>query len=99
MPISGYARRRSIPLIVDDAHPGVKQAFEQASGVGRDRPIHHRIPLEWAHRTPALDINGPSNLVMVHKEVHTGINAAWTRFRTVSASKVTGQHVKQESNS
>ena len=87
--------RRVMKGRFDEMFPGVKQAFADAGVIGKYKQIHHRVPLEWAHRTPALDINGPSNLVMLDVGVHTRISALWTRFRVAPAGKVTEHHVKR----
>jgi hypothetical protein len=44
-------------------------------------PIHHRTPLEYAHRFPSLDINSAANLAAADKVVHGRINNVWTAFR------------------
>ncbi|RKH39887.1 hypothetical protein [Corallococcus sicarius] len=55
-------------------------------------PVHHLVPLEYAHLFPLRNINVSGNLVGVSREVHTGINSVWTLVRksprSVSASEV-----------
>ncbi|WP_143195698.1 hypothetical protein [Archangium sp. Cb G35] len=48
---------------------------------GFSYPVHHRIPLEYAHLFQRLNINARENLWGVHKLVHKGINNVWTTFR------------------
>ncbi|RYZ41829.1 MAG: hypothetical protein EOO71_10365 [Myxococcaceae bacterium] len=67
-----------------------------ARTLGPDRmatyPVHHLVPLEYAHLFPLRNINVSGNLVGVSREVHTGINSVWTLVRrsprSVSASEV-----------
>jgi len=73
------------------AKPGVEAAFQSA---GRGAQIHHRLPLEWAHRFPGFDVNAGKNLIGLDETVHRGVNAVWTRLRTsAAASKVDGNVV------
>lgn len=39
--------------------------------------VHHRCPMKYVHLFPKLDINGKTNLVGIHKDVHDSITAAW----------------------
>jgi hypothetical protein len=48
---------------------------------GRSYPVHHRIPLEYAHLFERLNINSRENLWGVHKLVHERVNVVWTAFR------------------
>jgi len=66
---------------------GVDAAFQAAK---RSYQIHHRVPLEWAHHFPGLDVNAGKNLIALETEVHRGVNAVWTRVRTGAAGKVNG---------
>ncbi len=50
----------------------------------RRYPVHHVIPLEYAHLFPKLDINATTNLVGVARPVHNRINNVWTSVRRVS---------------
>ncbi len=46
--------------------------------------VHHRIPLEWAHLFPNMNPNRISNLKLVPRDIHEGVDgvsAAWTNFR------------------
>ena len=63
---------------------------------GRSYQIHHRLPLEWAHKFPGLDVNAGKNLIGIETDVHRGVNAVWTRLRTsAAAAKVDGNVVSQ----
>jgi hypothetical protein len=42
--------------------------------------VHHRIPLDFAHFFPALDINRADNLVAVEPRVHRLINKVWSVY-------------------
>ncbi|CAM4295606.1 hypothetical protein COSO111634_36145 [Corallococcus soli] len=57
-------------------------------------PVHHLIPLEYAHLFPTRNINVAGNLVGLSREVHSGVNSVWTLVRrsskNVSASEVEG---------
>ncbi len=44
--------------------------------------VHHRIPLEWAHKFPNADPNRAANLVGVGRAHHPAINKAWPDFKT-----------------
>lgn len=72
------------------AKAAAAQAFDKA---GVAYQIHHRVPLEWSHLYPGLDVNAGKNLIGVETTVHRGINSVWTRFRTVPSNKVTGAYV------
>jgi hypothetical protein len=48
---------------------------------GRELPIHHRCPLQYAHLFPAEDINAGKNLAMLRKYIHEEINLLWGWFR------------------
>jgi len=75
------------------AKPGVNGLFQAAN---RSYQIHHRMPLEWAHRFPGVDANAGKNLIALETEVHQGVNAIWTRLRnTAPAAKVDGNVVSR----
>ncbi|HYO56620.1 hypothetical protein [Archangium sp.] len=57
-------------------------------------PVHHRIPLEYAHLFPRLNINAGENLWGVHKLVHKKINNVWTVFRRAKG-KATAEDVRK----
>ncbi|HEX5749045.1 MAG TPA: hypothetical protein VFZ09_22580 [Archangium sp.] len=61
---------------------------------GSKYPVHHRIPLEHAHRFPEMNINGSANLNALHSTVHERVNNVWTAFRPAS-SKASGGEVRQ----
>ena len=63
-------------------------------GRGRPYPVHHRIPLEYAHLFERLNINTGENLWGVHKLVHERINAIWTAFRRAK-DKATAEDVRK----
>jgi hypothetical protein len=67
-------------------------AFEAAS---RAYQVHHRLPLEYGHLFPGFDVNTASNLIGLDLTVHRGVNAVWTRFRTLPAGRITPQAVNQ----
>jgi hypothetical protein len=46
--------------------------------------VHHIYPMEYAHLFAKLDINGRTNLVGVHLNVHRSINNVWTSIRAHS---------------
>ncbi|MFE8604345.1 hypothetical protein [Archangium violaceum] len=48
---------------------------------GKPYPVHHRIPLEYAHLFERLNINARENLWGVHEAVHKKLNNIWTAFR------------------
>ena len=56
--------------------------------------VHHLYPMEYAHHFPALDINGKTNLVGVHRDVHRSLNTVWRSLREVSERMKT-QDVKR----
>jgi hypothetical protein len=57
-----------------------KYTGRSARSVGMD--VHHRVPLEWAHKFPGADPNRLSNVVGIQVKAHqTLINAEWTVFR------------------
>lgn len=73
--------------------PGVDAVFQAAK---RGYQIHHRMPLEWAHKFPGIDANAGKNLIGLETEVHKGVNAVWTRLRnTAPAGKVDGNVVSR----
>jgi hypothetical protein len=72
------------------ARAATVEAFKKA---GLSCPIHHRFPLEWSHLFPQLDVNAAKNLIGLETTVHQGVNAVWTRFRTLPAAKVKGEYV------
>ena len=43
--------------------------------------VHHRIPLEWAHKFPRVDPNRTANLIGVHQLHHPTVNRAWSTFK------------------
>ncbi|TAK33923.1 MAG: hypothetical protein EPO21_11395, partial [Chloroflexota bacterium] len=45
-------------------------------------PVHHRIPLEWAHLFPDADPNRLTNLIGLDRATHDDVSSAWTAFRT-----------------
>ncbi|WP_375769630.1 hypothetical protein NR798_01740 [Archangium gephyra] len=57
-------------------------------------PVHHRLPLEYAHLFHRLNINARENLWGVHKLVHEGINNIWTSFRRAKG-KATEEDVRK----
>jgi hypothetical protein len=61
---------------------------------GTRDPVHHRIPLEYAHLFERLNINAGENLWGVHRLVHERINNVWTAFRSVS-NKATAEDVRK----
>ncbi|OJT25167.1 hypothetical protein BO221_12395 [Archangium sp. Cb G35] len=61
---------------------------------GSKYPVHHRIPLEHAHRLPEMNINGSANLKALHSTVHERVNNVWTAFRP-AGSKASGGDVRQ----
>src|SRR4029079_8725144 len=69
-------------------------AFNAAN---RAYQIHHRLPLEYAHRLPGLDPNAGRNLIALDARVHAaGVNPVWTRLRTrVPVGRVTGEVVEE----
>lgn len=71
-------------------HPAIVETFKHARV---EKQIHHRIPLEWAHRLPTSDVNSLNNLVALHPVVHRAVGAVWTRFRTAPSARVTESHV------
>jgi hypothetical protein len=56
-------------------HPGLLQEVRGVLSGPCD--VHHRLPLDFAHLFPALDVNAPGNLVAVEPRVHRLINKAW----------------------
>lgn len=75
------------------AKPAVDAAFQAAN---RGYQIHHRLPLEYAHHFPGVDVNAGRNLIAMETEVHRGVNAIWTRLRTSTpAGKVNGNVVSR----
>ncbi|MCY1073843.1 hypothetical protein [Archangium lansingense] len=63
-------------------------------GAGSKYPVHHRIPLEHAHRFPEMNINGSVNLKALHSAVHERVNNVWTAFRP-AGSKASAGDVRQ----
>ncbi|QRK10716.1 hypothetical protein JQX13_11945 [Archangium violaceum] len=61
---------------------------------GKYYPVHHRIPLEYAHLFERLNINARENLWGVHDLVHTKINKVWASFRRAK-SKATSKDVRK----
>ncbi|HZI04134.1 MAG TPA: hypothetical protein VEZ71_08945, partial [Archangium sp.] len=58
---------------------------------GSKYPVHHRIPLEHAHRFPEMNINGPANLKALHSAVHERVNNVWTAFRPAGGKASPGE--------
>ncbi|KFA91610.1 hypothetical protein Q664_20705 [Archangium violaceum Cb vi76] len=61
---------------------------------GKPYPVHHRIPLEYAHLFQRLNINARENLWGVHSAVHKKINNIWTAFRQAK-DKATAEDVRK----
>lgn len=61
---------------------------------GKRYPVHHHIPLEYAHLFARLNINARENLWGVHKLVHERINKVWTAFRQAKG-KTTAEDVRK----
>lgn len=61
---------------------------------GNHYPVHHRIPLEYAHLFERLNINARENLWGVHEHVHKKINKVWTSFRRAKG-KATAEDVRK----
>ncbi|HEX5751995.1 MAG TPA: hypothetical protein VFZ09_37595 [Archangium sp.] len=57
-------------------------------------PVHHRVPIEYAHLFVRLNINAKENLWGVHKSVHQKINNIWTAFRRAKG-KATAEDVRK----
>ena len=75
-------RREAQARFYQQFHPELEAILKTDKGFLYD--IHHRIPLEYAHRFPLKDINAESNLVAAAKPVHERINAIWMRFGTAA---------------
>jgi hypothetical protein len=71
-------RREAQARFYQQFHPELEAVLRTDKGVLYD--IHHRIPLEYAHRFPLTDINSQANLVAAAKPVHERINKVWMRF-------------------
>ncbi len=56
--------------------------------------VHHKIPLEYAHLFPRLDINARTNLAGVSNFVHESINTVWTAVRPASR-RITPEEVQK----
>jgi hypothetical protein len=61
---------------------------------GKPYPVHHRIPLEYAHLFARLNINAGNNLFGIHNLVHKKINNIWTSFRRAKG-KATPEDVRK----
>jgi hypothetical protein len=62
-----------------------KAAFD---AVKRSSEIHHRLPLEWAHKLPGADPNSGANLIALEKTVHqSGKRSAGELPETFDAEK------------
>ncbi|WP_420945053.1 hypothetical protein [Archangium gephyra] len=61
---------------------------------GKRYPVHHHIPLEYAHLFARLNINARENLWGVHKLIHERINKVWTAFRQAKG-KATAEDVRK----
>ena len=70
---------------------GAVRAAEVAAfdAAGRAYQVHHRLPLEYGHLFPGFDVNAGSNLIGLDVTVHRGVNAVWTRFRTLPSNRIT----------
>jgi hypothetical protein len=62
-------------------HPKLSKALGDAV---EDYEVHHVLPLEYAHLFPKLDINGKTNLIGLHADVHHSVNKLWSTVRTTS---------------
>lgn len=62
---------------------------------GREFQIHHRLPLEYGHLLPGFDVNMGRNLIGLDVTVHRGVNAVWTRFRTLPPGRITPAAVRR----
>lgn len=60
----------------------------------RRYPVHHRLPLEYAHLFDRLNINARENLWGVHRLVHERINNVWTAFRPAKG-RATAEDVRK----
>jgi hypothetical protein len=56
--------------------------------------VHHKIPLEYAHLFPRLDVNASTNLTGIAQPVHESINAIWTAVRQAS-QRITAAEVEK----
>ncbi|HEX8701926.1 MAG TPA: hypothetical protein VF815_24065, partial [Myxococcaceae bacterium] len=71
-------RREAQARFYQQFHPELEAILRTDKGMLYD--VHHRIPLEYAHRFPLTDINSEVNLVAAAKPVHERINKVWMRF-------------------
>lgn len=60
----------------------------------RTYDVHHKIPLEYAHLFPKMDINAKGNLAGLVRPVHASINSVWTTVRQVS-HRITSDEVNE----
>jgi hypothetical protein len=73
--------------------PAAVKVLEES---GIDWATHHRLPLEWDHLFPGVDVNAGENLIGLEVRVHQNVGAVWTRFRAnVPANKVTAASVQR----
>ena len=83
-PLNDNAKRSLRAAASDDFYGKHHPELAQILRIGAQKyPVHHRIPLEFAHWFPMEDINAATNLVAVDNRVHKSINRAWDSFRTV----------------
>ncbi len=73
-------------------HPELAKVLRTAKDIAY--PVHHRIPLEFAHLFPTVDVNARLNLIAADPVVHTGINRVWTLVRPVR-QRLTPAEVEQ----
>jgi hypothetical protein len=73
-------------------HPELANTLVNAAG--KRFPVHHRLPLEYAHLFPEADVNHRLYLRAVHWDVHEKINMAWTTFRP-AGSKASARDVER----
>ena len=75
----GQLRRWSRTEYFELYHPDFARALGRAKLGLYD--VHHACPLEYAHLFPKLDINGRTNLVGLHLEVHESVGRVWILVR------------------
>ncbi len=74
-------------------HPELADVLKYENG--RPYDVHHRIPLEYAHLFPGLDINSPANLTAVGQPIHHGINKVWNAFRMAFGDTASPEQVRR----
>jgi hypothetical protein len=72
------ALRREARKYYAELYPQFAEALDE---LGKELPIHHRRPLQYAHLFPADDINAGENLAMLRRYIHGDLNFLWERFR------------------